>query len=153
MWTINENGDTLINYAELVPALVASCQIMYELIRSLDPHLVDQFMSEELDEEQTEEQADQPLMAARRMMGAKLYQNNPNPFTERTLIRFRLPEEAKNAFIYIFDMTGKMLRQIPVDSTMQSVTVNGYELSEGMFLYSLVVNGQEIDTKRMILTK
>ena len=53
----------------------------------------------------------------------------------------------------IFDMTGKMLKQIPVDPSMQSVTVNGYELSAGIYLYSLVVNGQEIDTKRMILSK
>ncbi len=153
LMTINENGDTLVNYSELVPALVCTCQVLYKMIQWLDPNMVNQFMSEELGEEQAEEHPDQPLMAARRMMGATLYQNNPNPFTEKTVIRFRVPEQAKNAFIYIFDMTGKMLRQIPVDSTMQSVTVNGYELSEGMFLYSLVVNGQEIDTKRMILTK
>ena len=50
-------------------------------------------------------------------------------------------------------MTGKMLRQIPVDSSMQSVAINGYELSAGIYLYSLVINGKEIDTKRMILSK
>ena len=64
-----------------------------------------------------------------------------------------MPDDAQNAYIYIFDMTGKMLRQIPVDSSMQSVAVNGYELSAGIYLYSLVINGQEIDTKKMIITK
>lgn len=32
-------------------------------------------------------------------------------------------------------------------------SVSGYEMGEGLYLYSLVVNGQEMDTKRMILTK
>ena len=71
----------------------------------------------------------------------------------QTVIRFRLSENARNAFIHIFDMTGKTLKQIPVDSSMQSVTINGYELSSGMYFYALTINGQEIDTKRMILSK
>ena len=50
-------------------------------------------------------------------------------------------------------MSGKMLKKIPVSKGMESVAVNGYELGEGMFLYSLLVNGQEIATKRMILSK
>ena len=50
-------------------------------------------------------------------------------------------------------MTGKMLRKLPVTAGMESVTVNGWELGEGLFLYSLVVNGQKIDTKRMIMSK
>ena len=97
---------------------------------------------------------DETLQADRLyLQNAKLYQNTPNPFTERTEIRFTLPDDAQNAYIYIFDMQGKMLRQIPVDASMQSVTINGYELSAGIYLYSLAVNGQEIDTKRMILSK
>ena len=57
------------------------------------------------------------------------------------------------SYIYIFDMTGKMQKQIPVDPSQQSITINGYELQAGIYLYSLVVGGQEIDTKRMIITK
>ena len=86
-------------------------------------------------------------------VGATLYQNTPNPFTERTEIRFSLPDDMQNANICIFDMSGKMLKQIPVTSSMQSITINGYELAAGMYLYSLVVGGQEVDTKRMILSK
>ena len=84
---------------------------------------------------------------------ACLFQNAPNPFTERTVIRFKLPEDSRSAYIYIFDMQGKMQRQIPVDASMQSININGYELSAGMYIYSLVVNGREIDSKRMILSK
>ena len=82
-----------------------------------------------------------------------LYQNTPNPFKEKTVIRFNLAENVKNAFIYIFDMQGTLQKQIAVTPSMQSIIINGYELSPGMYIYSLIVNGKEIDTKRMILSK
>ncbi|MBP1645554.1 MAG: hypothetical protein H6Q16_1823, partial [Bacteroidetes bacterium] len=34
-----------------------------------------------------------------------------------------------------------------------SVVINGSSLNAGMYIYSLIVNGQEAETKRMILTK
>jgi hypothetical protein len=64
-----------------------------------------------------------------------------------------LADDATNAAICIFDMSGKMLKKLPVSSGMTSVSINGWELGEGMFLYTLIVNGREIDTKRMIMTK
>ena len=82
-----------------------------------------------------------------------LYQNSPNPFKEQTTIRFSLANDAQNASICIFDMTGKMLKNLPVSSGDTSVSLNGWEIGEGMFLYTLIVNGKEIDTKRMIITK
>ena len=36
---------------------------------------------------------------------------------------------------------------------LQGIGINGYELQPGLYLYSLVIDGQEIDTKRMILSK
>ncbi len=35
----------------------------------------------------------------------------------------------------------------------QSVQINGSDLKPGMYLYSLISNGNEIDTKRMILSE
>ena len=32
------------------------------------------------------------------------------------------------------------------------LTINGYELTPGMYFYSLIVNNKEIGTKKMILT-
>ena len=39
------------------------------------------------------------------------------------------------------------------DNGFGSVVINGSSLNAGMYIYSLVVNGQEAETKRMILTK
>jgi len=83
---------------------------------------------------------------------AVLYQNAPNPFTELTVIRYSLPESAKNAEIYIFNMQGSVIKKI-LATRSGMVEIKGSDLQAGMYLYSLIVDGREVDTKRMILTK
>ena len=84
---------------------------------------------------------------------AKLYQNNPNPFSESTEIRYYIPENTTNAVICIYDMVGGQIMKIEnLSRGYSSVTLNGSQLRAGMYMYSLLVDGREIDTKRMILT-
>jgi hypothetical protein len=82
-----------------------------------------------------------------------LYQNTPNPFTEKTAIRFALPSSFNSAHIYIFNMQGALLKQIALSKGQTNIVISGSDLSAGMYLYSLIVDNREIDTKRMILTK
>ncbi len=82
-----------------------------------------------------------------------LYQNSPNPFQNQTVIHFKLSEEARDASICIFDMQGKMLKTLPVTNGEESVIVNSSEFGDGLYLYSLIVNGQEVDTKKMVISK
>jgi hypothetical protein len=85
---------------------------------------------------------------------AWLGQNSPNPFNQNTSISYYLPEITKNAAIYIYNMEGNQVKVIPVYSNGNgSVTIYGNELKPGMYLYSLIADGKEIDTKRMILTE
>ena len=141
---VRKDGSKAINYVEMIPLLVQSIN---ELSAKIDV----------LEGRTSEGAAKKTRSATNRQASSrsqnKLYQNTPNPFKEQTVIRFSLADDAQNAAICIFDMTGKTIKKLPVSSGMESVSVGGYELGEGMFLYSLVVNGQEIDTKRMILSK
>jgi hypothetical protein len=51
-------------------------------------------------------------------------------------------------------LQGIELKAYPITQTgLNSVTLNGSELQAGMYLYTLVVDNEIIDTKRMILTK
>jgi hypothetical protein len=50
-------------------------------------------------------------------------------------------------------MQGALIKQIPVNVHQSNITVNATELAAGMYLYSLIIDGKEVDTKRMILTK
>jgi hypothetical protein len=128
---------------ELVPLLIRSIQ---ELKQELDAVKGD---SKAMTRSVNNESIDFSAAAT----GNVLYQNTPNPFKEQTTIRFSLADDVQDASICIFDMTGKMLKKLPISSGMDSVSVGGYELGEGMFLYSLIVNGQVIDTKRMVIIK
>jgi len=40
-----------------------------------------------------------------------------------------------------------------LDVSFGEITIAGNDLTPGMYLYSLFVDGNEIDTKRMILTQ
>lgn len=80
-------------------------------------------------------------------------QNVPNPFSVATTISYRLPAGVKNASIAVFDMTGKMLLQYNGLNGSSQVTIQGNSLTAGLYYYSLMADGQEVMTKRMILTK
>jgi len=138
-----QDGYLGINYIELVPILIRSIQ---ELKAELDE-------VKGMDTGRTRSVEDNKEVFNTVSSKNVLYQNSPNPFKEQTIIRFSLADDARNAAICIFDMTGKTIKKLPISSGMDSVSIGGYELGEGMFLYSLVVNGQEIDTKRMIISK
>ncbi len=86
-------------------------------------------------------------------INTELFQNSPNPFTEETTIKYFLNENISSATIYVYDMTGKQLRNYklqPIGSG--EIIINGGDLDSGMYMYSLVADGQLIGTKQMLLT-
>ena len=147
-----QDGYLGVNYIELVPILIRSIQELKQQINELQAKDEEAVLhkARQLSNYDIHQTTDVSSVTSTE---ARLYQNTPNPFTEKTTIRFALPSDTQNACIYIFDMSGKMLRQIPVTPDMTSITINGYELPAGMYIYSLAINGQEIETKRMILSK
>ena len=151
----DKDGGKHVNYVEMVPLLVQCINELNARLSALDgnvgagPVPARDDMAAVRASQNDVSDIDGTVSKTK----ATLYQNTPNPFAAQTEIRFSLPDDAPQAYIYIFDMTGKMQKQIPVSPDQQSVTINGYELSAGIYLYSLVVGGQEIDTKRMILSK
>lgn len=83
-----------------------------------------------------------------------LEQNIPNPFNSDTQIGFSLPKSIISATLYVYDMNGTQLKSYPLAQRGKSnITINGSELTAGMYLYALIADGKVIDTKRMILTK
>jgi len=85
---------------------------------------------------------------------AYLLQNIPNPFNTKTTIRYFITENATSASLMIFDMQGKYIKTYPIINKKEGSTeINGGDLQPGMYLYSLIIDGKEIDTKRMILTE
>ncbi|NOT37150.1 MAG: T9SS type A sorting domain-containing protein [Saprospiraceae bacterium] len=84
----------------------------------------------------------------------ELYQNNPNPFEKVTTINYRLPE-ASAATLTIYDVTGKVVRVMPLQGQkgLNTVELNRNDISgSGMFYYQLDAE-QFSATKKMVITE
>ncbi len=138
-----------INYSEIIPVLVEAMKEQQAQIEELKNELADCCQgslkvgtinnSENLNINEI-----QP----------KLYQNAPNPFSEQTNIRVEIPETVQNAQLHICNMTGTLLKTIPVNQRGEgNVIINANEFVAGMYLYSLVCDGKIVDTKQMLLTR
>ena len=137
------DGYLSIAYVELVPVLIRAIQ---ELKTELDEAKTGGRISEG-----DTTPSDAPGM---RLMQTELFQNTPNPFSEKTEIPCTIAEDVKKATLYVYDMSGKQISEYPIEGRGKtSVTIEGGSLDAGMYLYSLIADGKVIDTKRMILTK
>jgi hypothetical protein len=85
----------------------------------------------------------------------KLDQNYPNPFNPKTVINYQLPYSSE-VRIKIYNVLGNEIETLvneKQNSGSYSVTFDGSVYLSGVFLYRLEVDGNIIDTKRMILLK
>jgi photosystem II stability/assembly factor-like uncharacterized protein len=85
-----------------------------------------------------------------------LKQNYPNPFNPVTTIEFSLPKTAK-VTLNIFDVAGRLvkteLNNLTYASGNYKITFDGSNLSSGVYFYSLLVDDNKADTKKMVLIK
>jgi hypothetical protein len=84
----------------------------------------------------------------------KLYQNFPNPFNPSTIIKFNLTNSAYVS-LKVYDMLGRetaVLINDNLEAGEHSSQFNSGNLSSGIYLYELNVNGVK-DIKKMILLK
>lgn len=142
---VHEDGDGYlsVNYVEMIPLLVHAIQELSEKVEMLES--ATQFKAPTCIGNNAQEM--EPIQTI-------LYQNTPNPFSEDTKIEYQLPLSTLNATLYVYDLNGLQVAEYPVSSFGEgSVIVSAGSLAAGMYLYSLIVDEQVVDTKRMILTK
>ncbi|HUH74310.1 MAG TPA: tail fiber domain-containing protein [Chitinophagales bacterium] len=84
---------------------------------------------------------------------ASLEQNAPNPFHQQTTIAYTIPESCLNSSLHIYNLNGAELRSYPISQKGRGrITVDAGSLKAGMYLYTLICDGKEVATKKMILT-
>ncbi len=88
------------------------------------------------------------------MPGVELMQNKPNPFDEKTIISVSVSKELayKRAFISVADMTGKEIKRLDINlkpGMNEVLYEHGYNAS-GTYIYTLLVDGKWVESKRMI---
>lgn len=80
-----------------------------------------------------------------------LDQNVPNPFVEQTTISYYLPDNVTKAQIIFYDQSSKVIKVIDLTEKGKGyLNVFANDLTNGIYTYSLVVDGAIIETKRMI---
>lgn len=81
---------------------------------------------------------------------ATLYQNIPNPSNGQTKIGYFVPEMSESAMIQILDMNGTLIKTLVIHNKGEGeFVVQSSELSPGIYIYSLIIDGKIIDSKRM----
>ena len=148
----DQNGNTSINYIEMIPLLVQAINEVKVENTTLKEEIATLKGGKEMQakartpETTSIETADEAILS--------LSQNNPNPFSEQTSIEVSVPESVHAASLYIYDMSGKQIKRIDImERGVTRINVTSEGLNEGMYLYSLIADGKVAGTKKMILTK
>jgi hypothetical protein len=158
--TTDDKGMLSINYIGLIPYLVEAMKEQQTEIEILQNLVKDQELeiikikehigllpppdSKKSAEAQAEK--DNPDIPV-------LYQNNPNPFNKTTEITIYLPENISKALLYIHDLNGVEVKVFDIrERGLVKTDIHANALNKGMYLYSLVVDGKQVDSNRMILT-
>ena len=140
----DSEGNVSINYIEMIPLLVQSINELSSELAELKGTSSKKVKAQTTAIEETVEDIDQ----------VRMDQNKPNPFSGSTVITLNIPESAKQASIFIYDLSGKQIQCLPVTERGETnITVYASGLSAGMYIYTLVVDGQMKVTRKMMVTE
>ncbi len=157
---IDSNDVAYIDYIGLIPILVNAIQEQSDILKAQSLKIkelqsnADYINSLSFTSDTTLTKSSYVNDTSNNLFNAFLYQNIPNPFNETTIIKYFLPEDEINAYIYILDLQGAMLMSYKLTQKgFGQVSINASELNAGMYLYTLVIDNNIVETKRMMLTK
>jgi hypothetical protein len=141
----DSTGFLKIKPLELIPILVKALQDQQAQIDQLKSEIKNSSPSK------VKSSGDIPVGETQ---AAALFQNSPNPFSQSTQIKYYLPSTVQTALLCIYDLQGKQLKQITISERGNgSQLIYAAEFAAGIYLYGLIADGNEVDVKRMILTK
>ena len=169
-----KDGYKSINYDGLIPVLIEATKAQQVLIEQQAKE--DQSLQSEVEQQQQQlnnqeqqikelKQLVEQLVAAQAAspqmnhyeltlsQKASLSQNYPNPFNQHTLIDYFLPANTQTASIQVTAIDGKLLGTIPItEKGAGRVTIKSQAYPAGTYFYSLVIDGQIVTTKQMVLS-
>jgi hypothetical protein len=85
---------------------------------------------------------------------AKLDQNAPNPFNQKSTISCFIPSNTKNAMVVVYSANGtnvKTFNNLNAGTNRLDITAN--TLAGGVYTYVLLIDGKQADSRQMIITK
>lgn len=132
-----------VNYTGLISVLTSGINEMNTKMTEMEGELEDLKRAITNNQKKFGDQNDDKV-------GFTMEQNRPNPFTSKTTINYTLANNA-SATISVFDMSGKFIRDYNLSKEKGQVIIDSNEIGKGMFIYSLISNGEIMVTKKMIV--
>jgi hypothetical protein len=140
---VSELSFKAINYVGMISLLT-------EAVKELNVELT--AVRQDMDEYKTNEVVRTQLFQNPNVInGYSIEQNVPNPFSDKTSIRFQLAPGVQSATLSVFNLNGAFVRDYVLEGNSGEVEILASEIGKGMYIYSLNQNGQEIISKRMIV--
>jgi len=94
-----------------------------------------------------------PVKIATETTKAVLYQNVPNPASETTTIGYYIPTFSEKGRIRLFSVSGAEIMSFGIAGAgLQQITIPTAEIKSGLYLYTMELDGQMVDRKRMAIT-
>lgn len=84
-----------------------------------------------------------------------LFQNNPNPFSGSTNIQYSISDNA-GVEIELYNYNGQLIKTINEKTKTKGTHIIDFDasgLKNGIYFYSLKINGQTTDSKKMVILK
>jgi hypothetical protein len=148
--TTGNDFDTIYTTQSLITSIPVNENAYYQVsVAAVDENGIESLFSRE-------ERTYAALGMKEKIEGKKaieLLPNRPNPFDESTIISIMInnPVLINDAYIQVKDLKGKEVKRIPVqlEEGMNEVLYeHGYNVT-GTYLYSLVINGKVIESRKM----
>lgn len=148
--TDSASGMKSLDYGKIVPYLVSAIQEQQVLIDSLFGVVGgggSRMGNQNNNSSSTTIQKDVTL-SSRKIV---LDQNSPNPFKDQTTITHEIKTDFKNAMIIFTDMSGEVIKEVPItEKGKGQLNVYAPDLTNGIYTYTIVVDGITIETKKMV---
>ncbi len=161
----DENGNKVkkarehlgVDYTALIPVLIKGMQEQQVLIEEQQAR-IDQLEAQMSNGAPTQEGTETVPGNDARMNAqptGKVFQNNPNPFKNATMISYELPEKMTQARLVVTDMLGIQVANYNLAANQKTgqVTVNADDLANGTYVYALIVDGTPVASNKMIVAK
>jgi len=85
---------------------------------------------------------------------ANLSQNIPNPFSLETLVSCFVPASSRSAAIRVYGLDGRIVEELPLMKTgRQEIVINKGKLSPGVYIYSLIIDGQAMAIRKLAVSQ
>jgi hypothetical protein len=144
------NGHYSVSYSQFVVPLVKAVQEQQAMIENQKQQLEEQ--KRMISELQQRAELSTGINQNSLNTGYQLGQNEPNPFSHETIIKYTLPESVSNAYVAVYDLSGKQLTTFAINQKgSAALTITSEKLAAGIYIYSIVADGKILDSKRMIV--